>query len=57
MALWFMRWLQGVLCKQFPMFDIAAGAGRAPTPIDDHRDDALRGQMHTHASICGGAII
>ncbi len=57
MALWFMRWLQSVLCKQFLVFDIDGGAGRARTSINDHRDDALRAQVRTHASICGGAII
>jgi hypothetical protein len=44
MAVWFMRWLQGVPCKQSPLFDadIAARAGRTRTPINDHGDDALR---------------
>jgi hypothetical protein len=58
MAVWFMRWLQGLLCKQCPLFDvdIVARAGRTRTPIYDHRDDVMRAQERAHAFTCGGAM-
>jgi hypothetical protein len=57
MAVRFMRWLQGVPCEQFPVFDvdIATGAGSAQPPINHHRDDALAARERAHAT-CGGAI-
>jgi hypothetical protein len=59
MAVWFMHWLQGVPCEQHPLFDvdIATGAGSAPTPSNDHRDDALPARERAHAPNYGGAIV
>ena len=58
MVVRFMRWLQGVPCEQFPLFDvdIATGAGNARTPINQHRDDALAARERAHAFTNGGAI-
>ena len=59
MAVWFMRWLQGLLCKQSPLLDvdIAVRAGRMRTPISDHRDDAMGARARAHAFANKGAII
>lgn len=59
MAVWFMRWLQGTLCEQSPLFDadIAAGARETQTPTSDRRDDALRAPERALAFTHGGAII
>jgi hypothetical protein len=46
MAVWFMRWLQGVLCEQYPLFDIciAGFAAGMRAPSINSRDDAIRGK-------------
>ena len=59
MAVWFMRWLQGVPCEQFPLFDvdIASRAASTQTPVTDHRDDAWHARERVPAIACGGGII
>jgi hypothetical protein len=59
MAVWFMRWLQGTLCEQTPLFDadIATGARATQTPTKDRQDDALRARERALAFTHGGAII
>ena len=44
MAVWFMRWLQGVLCEQPPLFHvrIASFAASMRAPSINGRDDAFR---------------
>jgi hypothetical protein len=51
MAVWFMRWLQGVLCGQSSLFDVdmAAFGGSTRKPANDHRDDALSARARAHA--------
>ena len=46
MAVWFMRWLQGTLWEQCPLFDvgITTDAGITRTSIKHSGDDALRAQ-------------
>ena len=56
MAVWFMRWLQGMLCGQSFLFDVDITRG-AKTPILDHRDDAMRARARAHAFANKGAII
>ncbi len=58
MAVWFMRWLQCLLCEQSTLFhaEIAADAGRAGTPQNDRRDNVLRTRERAHALNHGGAI-
>jgi hypothetical protein len=59
MARWFMRWLQGTLCEQSPLFDadIAPGARDTQTPTNDRQDDALCTKERALAFTHGGAII
>jgi len=49
MAVWFMRWLQGVLCEQSPPFDlrIASFAASTRAPSINGRDDAFRAHALT----------
>ncbi len=58
MAVWFMRWLQCLLCEAFNLFRaaIAADAGRLETPTNDRRDNVLRTRQRAHALNHGGAI-
>ena len=56
MAVWLMRWLQGMLCWQSLPFDVDITRG-ARTPIIDHRDDAMRARARAHAFANKGAII
>jgi hypothetical protein len=58
MAVWFMRWLQGLLCEQSALFhvDIATDAGSVGTPTNDRRDNVLRTRECAHALNYGGAI-
>jgi hypothetical protein len=59
MAVWFMRWLQCLLCEEFTLLlsrQIATGSGRAGTPTNDRRDNVLRTRERAHALNHGGAI-
>jgi len=59
MAVWFMRWLQCLLCEESSLFhvEIATDAGRAETPTNDRRDNVLRTRELAHALNHGGAIV
>jgi hypothetical protein len=56
MAVWFMRWLQGMLCEQSLLFDREI-TRPAQTPINDHRDDALGARERAYAFANAGALI
>jgi hypothetical protein len=58
MAVWFTRWLQGLLCEEFTLFHagIATGAGRPGTPTNDRRYNVLRTRERASASNRRGAI-
>jgi len=59
MAVWFMRWLQCLLCEESSLFhvEIATDAGRVETPTNDRRDNVLRTRELAHALNHGGAIV
>ena len=58
MAVWFMRWLQYLLCEEATLFhvDIASDAGSVGTPTNDRRDNVLRTRERAHALNYGDAI-
>jgi hypothetical protein len=57
MAVWFMRWLQGLPCDEFTLFhaEIATDAGRPGIPTNDRRDNALRTRVRARALNHAGA--
>lgn len=59
MAVWFMRWLQCLLCEESSLLhvEIASDAGRVETPTNDRRDNVLRTRELAHALNHGGAIV
>jgi hypothetical protein len=59
MAVWFMRWLQCLLCEESSLYhvEIANDAGRVETPTTDPRNNVLRARQHAHALNHGGAIV
>jgi hypothetical protein len=57
MAVWFMRRLQGLPCKQFALFhaEIAIGAGRPETPTNHRRNNVVRTRRRAPALNHAGA--
>jgi hypothetical protein len=58
MAVWFMRWLQCLLCEEFTLFraEIATDAEEWEHQQNDRRDNVLRIRECAHALNHGGAI-
>jgi hypothetical protein len=58
MAVWFIHWLQRLLCEEFTLSraEIAIGVARVGTPTNDRRDNVLRTRERAQALNHGGAI-